>query len=210
MFFTHSVMQEINFRIILLLSYFISIPIIGYTRALVAKKMGDDTGEQLGYLTVDPFVHTSMFWLVLMQFFRIGFGQYIPINPINIHGPRRGLKLLAAYLSDAAASFMLVFGAILLIPCALWLKSIIGFNEVAIRLLVGSVRVFALFNAALATFNVIVNIFYFCVFYFFEDFARDYEYVELIMLIGPILFLINFYDPIYRFFESWIAMIGIV
>ncbi len=48
--------------ITLLISYCVSVSISGAFRAWVADKMGDDTGRVFGFLTLNPFVHISI-WL---------------------------------------------------------------------------------------------------------------------------------------------------
>ena len=100
-------------KIVLLISYFITIPIVGWVRAWVAQKMGDDTPEQLGFLTINPMAHISLLWVCFIMFLTdFGFGKYIPINPLNIHGRWRPARLVAAYLSDAFASIVLAFLAL--------------------------------------------------------------------------------------------------
>ena len=165
-------------KIALLISYFITIPIVGYFRALVAQKMGDDTPEQLGFLTINPLAHISMLWIFFIAFLTdFGFGKYIPINPLNIHGKFRQFRLLAVYLSDAFVSivlaiialfcFVLFFGA----DPGVFFKSfsflrgaatyaaydVTSTTGIAGALLMTS---FVYFNSMLAAFNIIVNLFF--------------------------------------------------
>jgi hypothetical protein len=94
----------------LFLAYFITIGPVGWFRALMAKKMGDDTAEHLGFLTLDPFVHIDFFglaWLLLISRNGFGWGKHIPINPHNIYGPLRWLKMCCAFFSDTFAHFVL-------------------------------------------------------------------------------------------------------
>ncbi len=82
------------------LAYIAAICPAGAFRAWVAKKMGDDTPEHMGFLTLNPIMHIDPFGLLFLVLFNFGWGRYIPINPFNIHRPRRILKLACAYLSD--------------------------------------------------------------------------------------------------------------
>ena len=187
-------------KIVLLISYFITIPIVGCFRAWVAEKMGDDTPEQFGFLTLNPIAHISLLWVCLMSFvsiFDFGFGKYIPINPLNIQGKNRGLRLTAAYLSDAFASVILATLA-LFIFVAFYGRADFFVNFAVLR---GAVRYpsyastsspgiavallltrFIIFNSMLAAFNVIVNLFYLGFFYF-VDVLFAYSCIETCYLL---------------------------
>lgn len=97
----------------LILAYMILVTIVGYCRALIAKWMGDDTAEQQGFLSLNPMVHIDTWGLTLLIFFHyffnmlIGWGQTIPVNPSNIHGPWRWLKISCAMLSGALLYFLI-------------------------------------------------------------------------------------------------------
>ena len=67
-------------KIVLLISYFITIPIVGCFRAWVAEKMGDDTPEQFGFLTLNPMAHISLLWVCLMSF--VSFFDFVSLSTI--------------------------------------------------------------------------------------------------------------------------------
>lgn len=99
--------------ITLVVAYFFVVTIAGVFRAWVARLMGDDTPEQLGFLSFNPLHHMDPFGFFFLIFFGFGWGKYIPINPFNIIGRFRVIKLLVAYLSDSfiqvvMATFLLV------------------------------------------------------------------------------------------------------
>lgn len=75
--------------------------------AWVAARVGDDTGERLGFLTLNPFFHIDPLGTICLFIFYFGWGRPVPIIPHNIRGPHRILKLLVAYLSDSFAHFIL-------------------------------------------------------------------------------------------------------
>ena len=67
-------------KMLIVLSYMISIPLLGAFRSWITSKLGDDTGEQLGFSTLNPMNHISLVWLVILLVIRdipFGFGQYI-------------------------------------------------------------------------------------------------------------------------------------
>lgn len=90
-----------------LITYFWLIPLLGYFRAWTAKKMGDSTPEMLGFLTINPFVHTDMIGLLVLCVFGAGWGVHIPIYLNNIQGRFETAKRLIVLFSDAILSFLI-------------------------------------------------------------------------------------------------------
>lgn len=90
-----------------LFAYSIVVPVSGYFRAWTAKKMGDDTPEELGFLTLDPFVHTDFVGLLCLLIFGVGWGKNSPVNPSNIiYSPRGWLKLGLVFFADVFCYFV--------------------------------------------------------------------------------------------------------
>lgn len=213
-------------KIVLLISYFITIPIVGCFRAWVAEKMGDDTPEQFGFLTLNPAAHVSLLWIFLMSvvsFFDFGFGKYIPINPLNIQGKHRGLRLTAAYLSDAFASvvlatialflFVVFYGRAEFFASFAVLRGVVSYpsyattssSGIAIALLLTR---FIIFNSMLAAFNVIVNMFYLGFFYFVDGSTRAGQHVEWMMLVGPLILIVVLFQKVQFFILSLIGILA--
>lgn len=170
--------------------------------------------------------HVSLLWIALMvciPSFDFGFGKYIPINPLNIHGRNRGLKLASAYLSDAFASialatlalFILVFfyGQAEFFKSYAVLRGALSYamydanssHGIAMALLLTG---FIVFNSMLAAFNIIVNLFYFGFFYCFDNNMQAAEHVEWIMLIGPLLLIVLFFGVVQFGILQLIAALG--
>lgn len=217
--------------LIVLLTYFTVIPLIGCFRAWVAEKMGDDTPEQLGFLTFNPMVHVSFFWLAIMAlgFVPFGFGQYIPINPHNFHGKWRILKMLIAYLSDALANIVLALVALFCFVLVFGsdpLEFFMSFSQARTAVLYPGYEatssfaiVFALllrnivfFNSMLAAFNIIVNLFYVGFFYFTQErqgpFGIQGDKIQWVMFIVPIILLMLFVNKIHMGILWLIISIG--
>lgn len=217
-------------KIISLFSYAITIPLIGYTRAWTAKKMGDDTPEQLGFLTLDPIAHYSWIWIAFMIIFSdrvpFGFGQYIPLYIHNFRKPYRSAKLILAYFSDAIASFVLALMALLLFVGMYGVRSDVLIQSFIYVAVTGSYNIFAasfsswsilfslwlanfvLFNITLAVFSFGFNIFYLCYFSFINKDTYFGQYSDWIMLVGPLLFLLFFSNYLYNIFLlniTWLA-----
>ncbi len=100
------------------LAYLIAITLANYFRAWVADKMGDPTAENMGFLTLNPLVHIDPIGLLFLIFFYFGWGRHVPINPFNITGPSRTIKLIFSYLSDTIAHFFLALGSLVLLVAA--------------------------------------------------------------------------------------------
>ncbi len=196
--------------VVVLFTYFFCAPLTGYVRAWAALEMGDDTPEQLGFLTLNPFMHVSRVWLVLIVWLQVwlhympfGLGRYIPINPLNIQGAHRGLRLATAYFSDTVAAIALSISAFLALFAmhgqqalgylrAVTWQSLLTINpETSTLGLVLTWFLLTLFVMAslIAAFGLIINCFHFIYFYFCEDSLRDNEYADMIMLFGPLLLL---------------------
>jgi len=107
MFLTLDIARSLIQLITSLITYFWLIPLLGYFRAWTAKKMGDDTPEMLGFLTLDPFVHTDMIGLVVLCLFGAGWGVHIPIYLNNIQGRFETARRFMVLFSDALLSFLI-------------------------------------------------------------------------------------------------------
>jgi hypothetical protein len=98
------------------LAYLVAVTVSGAFRAWVAKKVGDPTAESLGFLTLNPIAHIDPLGLAVLFIFYFGWGRYVPINPLFIHYPHRGLKLAAAYFADVFAHLvMAILGIFILV-----------------------------------------------------------------------------------------------
>lgn len=97
--------QSITDLITFFLAYVISITLAGAFTAWIALKMGDDTAQQEGFLTLNPLAHLDVVGIIFLVLFKFGWGKFISINPFNM-GPRyRWLKALIAFLAKPIAFF---------------------------------------------------------------------------------------------------------
>lgn len=194
-----------------LLTYCMCAPLVGYVRAWVAGQMGDDTPEQLGFLTLNPFVHVSRIWLILIiwlqvlsQYMPFGLGRYVPINPHNIQGSSRKLKLATAYFSDTIAAIgisVTAFFVMLFMHGQLamkFLQQTVTLQHLALANPAAStfslittwfLLTFFIMSSLMAAFSLIINCFHFIYFSYFEESLRNNEYTDMIMLFGPLLLL---------------------
>lgn len=204
-------------KILILMSYFLSIPLLGAFRSWVNSKMGDDTGQQLGFSSINPITHISFFWifiLLIIPDIPFGFGQYIPINPNAIDGKWRKFKLCVAYFSDALLGIFLALISLLMCvfifrqnPISLFMN--FGIFELAshyspvettssFSIVVGLFLIrFAIFNSMLAAFSMIINFFYMIFLSYFLSKNNFPGYADWILLFAPLFLLLFFQSIIY-------------
>ncbi len=76
----------------------VAFPVHEFAHALVAYRLGDDTAQQMGRLTLNPLRHLDIFgslMLIVTQF--IGWAKPVPVNPYRLrYGPRVGNAIVAA------------------------------------------------------------------------------------------------------------------
>jgi hypothetical protein len=96
--------------------------LVGYLRAWIIDRLGDSTPAHMGYLTLNPIAHISvysMLWIFL-YIFRIVptlfcWGKYIPFNSqaVRSHSGRGGI--LIAYLAETVIHILFaILGLIIL------------------------------------------------------------------------------------------------
>lgn len=198
-------------------AYLVVITCSNVFRAWVAREMGDDTGEQLGFLTFNPLVHIDPVGLMCLFMFYFGWGRMVPIYPLNIRAPYRTLKLGVAYLSDTIAHLLLsVVGIIALL--AIFDSNIVNVmrymvltynvSHLPIANMYPDVSSFAIsvgfivfafvyLNVVLGVLHFIINISNYILFICsdrFNNFARYAGYIN----IGLPIFLILFFSPFLR------------
>jgi len=179
-----------TYFISVILSYMILVTMVGYFRALVAKWMGDDTAERQGFLTLNPGVHVDIFGLVLLIFLGIGWGRQIPINPTQVHGPLRWLKLFLAMLSGVFA--YLFFAVLGLVALAYTISPADAFGHIgsSVGASVSVISILDLFIAMcvfLAAMELVINVVLLGMLFVMERYEDAWQYASYAVLIIPIL-----------------------
>jgi hypothetical protein len=94
------------------LAYVFSATTAGYTQAWIAKKMGDDTPEQAGFLTWNPLVHVDPIGAFFLLSMGIGWMRFIPIDPSAIRGRWR---LAAVYFCNLVVYLLIALCALVIL-----------------------------------------------------------------------------------------------
>lgn len=105
---THTVEALISF-LVLAIAYAAIGSLAGYFQTFMATKMGDDTAEREGFLTLNPLMHIDPIGMFFLLYFGVGWTQHIPINPYNLRSPAR---LAWAYLSQVCVYLAVAFVAL--------------------------------------------------------------------------------------------------
>ena len=212
-----------------LLAYSVVVTVAGAFRAWVTKKLGDNTAEYAGLLTLNPIAHIDMIGILFLMLFYFGWGRYVPINPFNIYGPWRNIKLLCAYLSDTFAYFLsALIGIILLItmggPQMLITAQhmLICVQNMSHLYLLGScptlsslsitlsfiVIAFIYLNVILGVLNLILNIFSLGIYILIDRSNRYSTYNYYVIILIPIILIFLFSEPLRLLAIRLISVVG--
>ncbi|HEX8234495.1 MAG TPA: site-2 protease family protein [Abditibacteriaceae bacterium] len=95
-------LQGAIFRLLLFIPAFVSaLTVHEFAHAWAGHRLGDDTAERQGRLTLDPMAHLDPFGSIMIVFavlYRLplmGWARPVPFNPRNLKDPRRGGMLIA-------------------------------------------------------------------------------------------------------------------
>lgn len=115
----YAAMDEMTIsKIVFFVLLLISLSFHEYGHAWSAKRLGDDTAEQLGRLSLNPIVHIDLVFTVIMPLMML-FGPLqgtpigicaakpVPVNPFNLRKPTRDMMLTSA--AGPAMNVLLAF-----------------------------------------------------------------------------------------------------
>lgn len=121
------------------LALVVSITFHEFFHVLAARLLGDETGERMGRLTMNPLVHLDLWGTLAIIFIGFGWGKPAPFNPYNLKNQKYGPALVA--FGGPFSNFLLIvfFGVILKIIypilgpfnyLTIFLQALVGFNGV--------------------------------------------------------------------------------
>jgi Zn-dependent protease len=117
----------------------VSITFHEFCHVLVARLLGDHTGEKMGRLTLNPLVHLDPWGTLAILFIGFGWGNPAPFNPYNLKNQKYGPTLVALGGPASNLILIIVFGLILKIVypilgpmnyLTIFLGALVGFNGV--------------------------------------------------------------------------------
>ena len=103
-----------------------------YAHGWVAYRCGDSTAKLQGRLTMNPLAHIDPFGTIILPLiclvlpggFFLGWAKPVPIDPRNLHRPRRDMALVAA--AGPAMNLALAIGSALLFALLLAIEPTVG------------------------------------------------------------------------------------
>lgn len=181
------------------IAYILIISPVGCFRAWAAKKMGDTTAEDMGFLTLNPAPHLDFVGILVLIFFGVGWGKHIPINPLNIEGKRRGLKLTCAYFSDTFAHLVLATLGLILFILLFGAHSLSLYATEVSSLGISIARILNAFinlNVILAAIALIINLVMVVGILIAERNVQFPPYFFYFVILAPIIMLVIFGEDI--------------
>lgn len=89
-----------------------------FSHVLAAYAQGDETGKDLGRLTLNPFAHIDPLGLLLLIIAGFGWGRPAPYNPFNLRRPRLGSVVVALAGPLSNLLFVILAGLLFKIAAA--------------------------------------------------------------------------------------------
>lgn len=93
-----------------LLAIVYGITIHEFSHILAARLQGDDTGERLGRLTLNPLAHLDAVGFLMLLFIGFGWGKSAPYNPYNLKFQKWGEAIVAMAGPMANLISIIIFG----------------------------------------------------------------------------------------------------
>ena len=87
---------HIGLFLIILFAIIFSLTFHEFGHAFTAKKLGDDTAEQMGRLTLNPVRHIDPMGLLLVVMVGFGYARPVPVNSRNLRYPWADAAVAAA------------------------------------------------------------------------------------------------------------------
>lgn len=123
----------------------VGFPVHELAHAWVAYRLGDDTAQRMGRLTLNPLKHLDPLGSIMLLVSFIGWAKPVPVNEYNLRHGRLGGVLVSA----AGPASNILMALLVAIP---WRMGVFGnLPPVAIQIL----GTFAVVNIALFLFNLI-------------------------------------------------------
>lgn len=136
------------FFIVWAVAIIIALTVHEFSHALVANKLGDQTAERMGRLTLNPLAHLDPVGFLMLVVAGFGWGRPVPFNPYNLRAGRLGPVLVA--FGGPLANLILFFVSGALLRALVTTTSFGGGN-----LLVVFLYLLMLINGVLFVFNLI-------------------------------------------------------
>ncbi len=130
---------------------FCTLPIHEFAHAFIATKLGDDTPERKGRLTLNPLAHIDMMGALMIILVGFGYAKPVPVNARRFKNPKAGMAITA--LAGPVSNLLMAFVFVLLSNLA----TVFYIKTGALVLSVSRTFFYyaAIINVSLAVFNLL-------------------------------------------------------
>lgn len=130
--------------------FLIAMSVHEYAHARTAFKLGDDTAERMGRMTLEPWAHIDPVGAIMLLLFRFGWARPVPVDPYRLRNPRRDMAKVA--LAGPVANLIIAFVVQI---ATMLLATRIRFRGTAWAYLPVVLQEAVFINAGLGVFNLI-------------------------------------------------------
>ncbi|MEX0975099.1 MAG: site-2 protease family protein [Bacillota bacterium] len=85
--------------------FLLAISVHEYAHARMAFRLGDDTAERAGRMTLEPWAHFDLVGAVMLIVFGFGWARPVPVEPYRMRNPRKDMAKVA--LAGPLANFIM-------------------------------------------------------------------------------------------------------
>jgi Zn-dependent protease len=89
----------------------ISLTVHELAHGWTARRLGDDTAQRAGRLTLNPLSHLDWFGAIMLMVGPFGWAKPVPVNPMNLRNPRKDMIWVS--LAGPLANILLGYAAAL-------------------------------------------------------------------------------------------------
>ncbi len=130
--------------------FLLAISVHEYAHARMAFRLGDDTAERAGRMTLEPWAHIDVVGALMLLLFRFGWASPVPVDPYRLRNPRKDMAKVA--LAGPVANFIAF--AVLQVLVVL-LATRVTFAGTRWAYVPDILQTAAIINASLGLFNLI-------------------------------------------------------
>lgn len=181
----------------------------GFFRAWAAKKVGDDTGEQLGFLSLNPLAYIDVFGLAIyLMLHGVGWGRHVPINPFNIYEPNKKIKIAFAYFSDTIAHFVMALVVMIGQVVAFQLLDFAALSplvKIGVSVMVAFIRL----NMLMVVISLIINTLSLILASLSRDVLHESPSLYYLIMFAPFILIIGLGPVLFGLVSSLIAVLSV-
>ena len=130
--------------------FLLAISIHEYAHARTAFRLGDDTAERTGRMTLEPWAHIDIVGALMLLVFGFGWAHPVPVDPYRMRNPRKDMAKVA--LAGPLANFLMF--VVLQVGLVL-VTTIVSFRGTGWSYVPDLIQQAAFINAGLGAFNLI-------------------------------------------------------